>query len=237
MLYGSSTGIVAPGLAGARVDRRQVLPEVVRDVERLQVPRGDDVLRQRADREVLDDLERALVDHVDGVAVAVRDVDVRRARRATAALRLPTPVGRVDVRHATCSACRARRASTARARSGRRPCPRRRGRRRRRIPRGVGDRGEVRERGRRACRRRERGACAGSTATIRSVGVPTRAPRPPITNAVEPIAAAAACVVGAGSRPIADDACPSRARTRRRRRSRRRTRASRRRSRAARRPP
>src|SRR5690348_1834955 len=39
----------------------------------------------------------------------------------------------------------------------------------------------------------------GSTATILAVGVLSEAPRPPITKAVSPIDAAAACVVGAGS--------------------------------------
>ena len=54
------------------------------------------MLRQRADREMLDDFERALVDHVDRAAVAVRDVDVRPCvpyRRAE----VPDPVGCVDV--------------------------------------------------------------------------------------------------------------------------------------------
>ncbi len=40
------------------------------------------------------------------------------------------------------------------------------------------------------------------TATMRSVAVPSAAPRPPMTYATGPSAAAAACVVGAGSRPI-----------------------------------
>src|SRR5207247_735902 len=41
----------------------------------------------------------------------------------------------------------------------------------------------------------------GSTATILPVGVPGAAPRPPMTNAVVPIAAAAAWVVAAGKLP------------------------------------
>src|SRR5204863_9608627 len=41
-----------------------------------------------------------------------------------------------------------------------------------------------------------------STATTRAVGVPAAAPRPPTTYATSPIAAAAACVVGAGRQPI-----------------------------------
>ena len=56
------------------------------------------MLRQRADREVPDDPESALIDHVDRVAVAVRNVDVRtRAPRHRA--EVPGPVGRVDVSH------------------------------------------------------------------------------------------------------------------------------------------
>ena len=65
------------GLARARVDRREAVAGVVRDVERLQVPGRDDVLGQAADREVLDDLVGVRVDHVDRVALAVRDVDQR----------------------------------------------------------------------------------------------------------------------------------------------------------------
>ena len=42
----------------------------------------------------------------------------------------------------------------------------------------------------------------GSIETIRPVGLSTAAPRPPITYATRPSAAAAACVVGAGSRPM-----------------------------------
>ena len=60
------------------IDRRQGVPDVVVDVQRLQVVRRCDVLRQRADREVVDDLVRGRVDHVDGVARAVRYVDARR---------------------------------------------------------------------------------------------------------------------------------------------------------------
>ena len=69
------------GRAGARVDRRQAVAQVVQDVERLQVPRGRHVLRQRPDGEVPDDLERALVDLVDRVALAVRHVDERAVPR------------------------------------------------------------------------------------------------------------------------------------------------------------
>ena len=71
-----------------------------------------------------------------------------------------------------------------------------------RIPRAVGDRSEIGERlaerpgGAHACASAGRRRRSG-----RSASRPT-APRPPTTNAVAPIAAAAACVVGAGSRPI-----------------------------------
>ena len=123
MLYGSSTGIVRPGLAGARVDRRERVAAVVRDVQRLQVPRRHDVLRQPADGEVLDDLERALVDHVDGVAVAVRDVDERPRAPRTAA-EVADAVGRVDVPDAAacvrCARRGRRRHELGRGRDGRR---------------------------------------------------------------------------------------------------------------------
>ena len=54
------------------------------------------MLRECADREVADDLERALVDHVDRVAVAVRHVDVR-ARVADDGAEVPDAIRRVDV--------------------------------------------------------------------------------------------------------------------------------------------
>ena len=96
MLYGSSTGIVRAGLAGTRVDRRQAVAGVVRDVERAQVPGRDDVLRESADGEVLDDPERARVDHVDGVALAVRNVD-ERSRESGGAGQVARAVVCVDV--------------------------------------------------------------------------------------------------------------------------------------------
>ena len=65
-------------LAGLRIDRRQAVAEIVRDVERLQVVRRCDVLRERTDGEVFDDLEGLRVDHVDGRALAVGDVDARQ---------------------------------------------------------------------------------------------------------------------------------------------------------------
>ena len=64
--------------AGERIDRRQRVADVVVDVERLQVVRRRNVLRQRADRKVRDHLVRARVDHVHRVTGAVGDVDPRR---------------------------------------------------------------------------------------------------------------------------------------------------------------
>ena len=86
-------GIGRPGSASARaarprVDRREAVAEVVVDVQGAQVVRRRDVLRQRADAEVVDDLERALIDDVDGVRLAVRDVD-ERARVRAAPVRAP----------------------------------------------------------------------------------------------------------------------------------------------------
>ena len=86
----------ASGPAGARVYRRERVTHVVRHVQRLQVPRRDDVLRERAHGEMLDDPECALVDHVDRVAVAVRNVDVRAGAPRLCA-EVPDPVGGVDV--------------------------------------------------------------------------------------------------------------------------------------------
>ena len=74
------------------------------------------MLRQRADREVPDDLERPRVDHVDRVAVAVRDVDPR-ARAADGRAEHVRPVGGVDVHEAARSAGRAE--AAPRRRSGR----------------------------------------------------------------------------------------------------------------------
>jgi hypothetical protein len=47
-----------------------------------------------------------------------------------------------------------------------------------------------------------------STDTIESTTLPAEAPRPPITNAMSPIAAAAAWVVAVGRRPIRTTPCP-----------------------------
>ena len=91
----------ASGLAIARIDRGERVAEIVRHVQRFQVPRGDDVLRQRTDRKMLDDPERSLVDHVHGVAVAVRNVDVRACTPRLCA-EVAGPVGGVDVRSRRC---------------------------------------------------------------------------------------------------------------------------------------
>src|SRR5207244_4291912 len=72
------------------------VPGVVGDVQRLQVVRGDDVLWQATDGEVLDDLEAPLVDDIDRVALRVRDVD-ERAGEAGGAADATRRVGRVDV--------------------------------------------------------------------------------------------------------------------------------------------
>src|SRR5256885_16990790 len=47
----------ASGLARQGIDRCEAVPDVVRDVKSLQVVGGRDVLREPADREMLDDLE------------------------------------------------------------------------------------------------------------------------------------------------------------------------------------
>src|SRR5581483_7951303 len=82
--------------AGRRVDSREAVALVVRHVEGAQVVGGDDVLRERANWEALDDPEGPLVDHVDGAAERVRYVD-KRPREAGRAGEAAGCVGRVDV--------------------------------------------------------------------------------------------------------------------------------------------
>src|SRR5262249_61493058 len=64
--------------SGDRADGDQAVADVVVDPERLQVVRGGYMLRKEADGIVGDDLERPLIDYVDSVACAVRDVDAWR---------------------------------------------------------------------------------------------------------------------------------------------------------------
>ena len=64
--------------AGDRTDGGQAVADVVVDPEGLQVVRGGYMLRKEADAIVGDDLERPLIDHVDGVARAIWDVDAWR---------------------------------------------------------------------------------------------------------------------------------------------------------------
>ena len=205
MLYGSSTGIGLPGLAGARVDRGQAVADVVRDVERLQVVGGNDVLRQGSDREAVDDLERARVDHLHE-AVARGNVDARqrgpggRGEHAGAVVRVHVDAPR-----------RRRPARRRRAVAGGAPPGRASRASRRCRPGHVRPRAGSRPstpaatRSERATRSEPRDADAAGHADrprrSRRVGVSSDAPRPPMTYASPPIAAAAACVVGAGSRP------------------------------------
>ena len=170
--------------ARARVDRRQAVAGVVGDVERLQIPRRHHVLWQRADGEVLDDPVGVRVDHVDGVALAVRDVDERLRGSRRAGQHVRAVVG-VDVALRRRRLCRARRRAwgpsrSGRARSVRPPCRSRRVR-----PRaGSGSPSAT-------AARSERGddsdpaftmrPVRGSTATILAVALPSVAPRPPTT--------------------------------------------------------
>ena len=150
--------------AGARVDRGEAVARVVGDPQRAQVPRRRDVLRQRADREVVDDLGGALVDDVDGVGLRVGDVD---ARRIAADLRRQKARagGGVDV-GGRASRRRPRPGpESARAPAARRA--RRRGRRGRR-PRAAG------RRRRRPPGRRGRPAAGPPSARVRSRGRPPR---------------------------------------------------------------
>ncbi len=78
-------GNVRAGLPGRRIDWRQRVAAVVRHVQRLQVPGGDDVLRQDADRELIDHLRGERIDHIDRVTEGIRNVhqgpDVLHDRR------------------------------------------------------------------------------------------------------------------------------------------------------------
>ena len=65
------------GLAGRGVDGREVVPPVVVDPERLQVPGRHDVLRLHPHRNGLDDLVGLRVDDRDRVGAGVGDIDPR----------------------------------------------------------------------------------------------------------------------------------------------------------------
>ena len=49
---------------GARIDRGEAVTQIVRHIQRTQIPGGSDVLRKRPDWELLGDLERSLRDDV-----------------------------------------------------------------------------------------------------------------------------------------------------------------------------
>ena len=106
----------APGTGGARVDRREAVAEVVVHVQRPQVVRRRDVLGKRADRELRDDFQRPLADHVDGVAQAVRHVHERRIA-ADDRTEVSGRVGAVHVHDPAGDRRPGRRGATARARA------------------------------------------------------------------------------------------------------------------------
>src|SRR5215468_38605 len=89
--------------SGDRADGDQAVADVVVDPERLQVVRGGYMLRKEADGIVGDDLERPLIDYVDSVACAVRDVDAWRRVSGDRAQRIGAVVC-VDVDGETLSA-------------------------------------------------------------------------------------------------------------------------------------
>ncbi len=84
-------------LPGRGVDRRERVAVVVVDPQRLQIPRGHDVLRAAADPEVPDDPVGLGVDHTDRAALAVGHVDQRGEPRDDGAEHAGPVVG-VDVR-------------------------------------------------------------------------------------------------------------------------------------------
>ena len=209
-LYGSATGIGAAGLRRPRIDRRERVALVVQHVQRLQVPRGHDVLRQRADRELTNDL-------AGGAGRSRRPCCCRCSGRRRAGVR-------VAWRGGTCSDRPRHRRSTADAGAG--ACRHGETSKHRRLrsvrapTAGDEDAGAERDRrriGERLCARwpaaRTR-PVRGSIASILEVGVSRLAPRPPITYARPPSAAAAACVVGPGRRPSRRSTAASRASTR-----------------------
>ena len=84
------------GLPGPWIDRRQAVALIVVHPERLQVVGGHHVLGVCADRELIDDPVGARVDHADGVALAVGNVDP--AREVLHGRREPSrAIGCVDV--------------------------------------------------------------------------------------------------------------------------------------------
>ena len=95
-VVGIADGDRAAVAAGARVDRGEAVAGVVGDPQRAQVPGRAHVLGQSADREVVDDLGRALIDDVHRVGLRVRHV---HARGIAADLRRQVPRAgrRVDV--------------------------------------------------------------------------------------------------------------------------------------------
>ena len=111
MLYGSSTAIALPGFPVlGSIGRQAALGRVlgvVRHPQRAQVPRRHDVLRVEADLELVDDLERRRIDHVDVVRLDVRHVHARQVvRRAPGSpwRRWSRCTGSPDRRPAACRA-------------------------------------------------------------------------------------------------------------------------------------
>ena len=167
-------------LARARIDRREAVAEVVRHVQRLQVPAGHDVLGERTDVEVLDHAVGAGVDHVDRCALAVRDVD-QGSREASCACEHVRAVVGVDVAaydpdgapRRGCDTGRHARELAQRRLGAAGPRPPASTIRSPRLTAARSDRGAFRWP---ASRTRWR---AGSMATIRAVGVFVFVPRPP----------------------------------------------------------
>ena len=81
---------------GDRADRRQAVADVVVDPKGLEVVRRGYMLGQESNGIVRNDLECPLVDYVDGVTGAVRDVDARRVA-ADSRAEVVRSVVRVDV--------------------------------------------------------------------------------------------------------------------------------------------
>ena len=188
----------AAGLARARVDRRQAVAGVVRHVERPQVPRRDDVLRQPADVEVLDDLVR----RADRSRRPCRSCCSARRRAAArfgprGAIMFAPSCAYTSVVSIECAGRESQRRARAR---GRRDRAARRVAAEHEDRAADGCRGEIGARDRERSRRTH--VARRDVDRDDPVGRrPSVAPRPPTTYTTEPSDAAAACVVGAGSFP------------------------------------
>ena len=81
-VVGIDDGNIFARLAGARIDARETALAapfgIVRDLERLQIPRRDDMLRILADLVVIDDLVLRRIDNIHVVGLYIRYINARQ---------------------------------------------------------------------------------------------------------------------------------------------------------------